>query len=120
MNEFSAITKTVEAYVVGMARGDAKLLAEAFHPQASSIGHYDGALEWMAIVDFAAACLDAAVPEGDPVPPWEIESIAVAGDTAVVRVVNHWAGEEFRDTLTLLQHEGRWRIVAKVFLHLTA
>ena len=119
MNEFSAIAKTVEAYATGMARGEAKLLAEAFHPQASSIGHYGGVLEWMGIADFAASCRDAAVPEGDPVPPWEIESIALAGDTAVVRVVNQWAGERFRDTLTLLRHEGRWRIVAKVFFHLT-
>ncbi len=119
MNEFSAIAKTVETYVAGMARGDAKLLADAFHPQAHSIGHYGGALEWMGVADFAASCRDAAIPRDHPVPPWKIESIAVAGDTAMVRVVNLWAGERFRDTLTLLHHEGRWRIVSKVFLHLT-
>lgn len=118
MNEFSAIAKTVESYVVGMTRGDASLLSDAFHPQAHSIGHYCGGLEWMGMADFAAACRDAAIAQDEPLPPWEIESIAIAGDTAVVRVVNQWAGERFRDTLTLLQAGGRWRIVAKVFHHL--
>ncbi|WP_263736212.1 nuclear transport factor 2 family protein [Defluviimonas sp. WL0002] len=35
---------TVEAYVKGMVRGDRALLKGAFHPDASSVGHCDGAL----------------------------------------------------------------------------
>ena len=42
---------------------------------------------------------------------WTVESDTVAGDTAVVGVVNVWAGLSFRDTLTLLHHDGRWQIV---------
>lgn len=120
MDAFNAIGKTVENYVVGMTRGDAGLLSEAFHPQAHSIGHYAGSLEWQGVAEFAAACREAAIAQGQPLPPYDLESIAIAGDTAVVRVVNTWAGERFRDTLTLMQIEGRWTIVAKVFHHLPA
>ena len=118
MRDYEAIAAVVANYVTGMARGDAGILRQAFHPKARSIGHFDGALEWQALDEFIAACDAEAIEEDAAVPPHEIESIAVAGDTAVVRVVNVWAGIDFRDTLTLLNHDGRWQIVAKVFLHL--
>lgn len=118
MTSFVEIAAVVAEYVAGMARGDTDALSRAFHPKASSIGHFDGGLEWASVEEFAAACVDAAIPADAPVPPHEIKSISVAGDTAVVQVVNVWAGLDFRDTLTLLKHEERWQIVAKVFLHL--
>ncbi|MCW3781159.1 nuclear transport factor 2 family protein [Defluviimonas salinarum] len=119
MDHFEDIRRTVATYVEGMARGDRAALARAFHPKAASIGHFGGGLEWDGVEKFIASCEAEAIPADAPVPPHEIESIVVAGDTAVVRVVNVWAGLDFRDTLNLLYHEGRWQIVAKVFLHLT-
>jgi hypothetical protein len=101
-----------------MARGDAEALRAAFHPRAASIGHFDGALEWQSVEEFAEACAAEAIPAGAPVPLYAIEAISIAGDTAQVRGVNVWAGLDFRDSLTLLCDEGRWRIVTKVFLHL--
>ena len=118
MGTYEAIAAVVADYVAGMARGDAPLLRRAFHPNAASIGHFDGGLEWESVEEFIAACKTEAIAADAAVPAHEIESIAVAGDTAVVRVVNVWAGLDFRDTLTLLRHEGRWQIVSKVFLHL--
>lgn len=105
-------------YVEGMARGDDAALRRAFHPDANSIGHFDGGLEWSGLDAFIAACAAEAIPAAAPVPPWTVESVSVAGDTAVVGVVNVWAGLSFRDTLTLLHHDGRWQIVGKLFLHL--
>ena len=119
MDAFGEIAETVAAYVEGMARGDAEALGRAFHPKACSIGHFDGDLEWASLDEFISACVAEAIPAGAAVPPYEIESISVAGDTAVARVVNVWAGLDFRDTLAFLRHEGRWQIVGKVFLHLT-
>jgi hypothetical protein len=118
MGDFGEIARTVATYVEGMARGDAAALRQAFHPRAASIGHFEGDLEWASVEEFIAACEAEAIAADMQVPPHEIESISVAGDTAVVRVTNVWAGEDFRDTLTLLRHEGRWQIVSKVFQHL--
>ncbi|MCV2872908.1 nuclear transport factor 2 family protein [Defluviimonas sp. WL0050] len=119
MGACEAIAAVVEDYVTGIARGDAVLLRRAFHPKASSIGHFDGELEWASVEEFIAACKTEAIGAETPVPPYKIESIAIAGDTAIVRVHDVWAGLNFRDTLTMLQNEGRWQIVSKVFLHLT-
>jgi hypothetical protein len=119
MARFEEISATVEDYVVGMARGDAERLVRAFHPRASEIGHFDGELLWNGMPEFIALCEAEAIAETDPVPAWQIDAISVAGDTAVVQVTNYWAGEKFTDSLTLLRHEGRWQIVAKVFLHVT-
>ena len=117
---FASISETVKTYVEGMARGDATALLRAFHPGVASIGHFDGGLEWMNIEEFVAACQSEAIPEGAAIPAWKIESIDIAGDTAIVRVVNCMAGLRFRDSLSLLMHEGRWQIVAKVFCQLPA
>jgi hypothetical protein len=118
-DHFATITQTVKLYVEGMARGDLKALSQAFHPQASSIGHFDGGLEWLNVEEFVAACRAEAIGADVPVPPWEIESIEVFGDTAIARVVNQMAGMRFRDNLSLLRHEGRWQIVAKIFFLLS-
>ncbi|MFD0978605.1 nuclear transport factor 2 family protein [Tropicimonas aquimaris] len=118
MDVLEEIGQVVGLYVAGMARGDAEALGRAFHPRASSIGHFEGDLEWASVDEFVAACVAEAIPADAPLPPHEIESISVAGDTAIVRVVNVWANLDFRDTLTLLRHDGRWQIVAKAFLHL--
>ena len=115
---YAQIAETVRIYVEGMARGDEGALRRAFHARAASIGHFDGALEWATLDEFIAACEAEAIAPNAELPPFEIESISVAGDTAMVRVTNVWAGLDFRDSLTLLHHEGRWQIVAKVFMHL--
>ncbi len=119
MGAYEAIAAVVADYVTGMARGDGALLRGAFHTKAASIGHFDGGLEWASVEEFIATCEIEAIDADAPVPPYEIESIAIAGDTAIVRVHDVWAGLNFRDTLSLLKQEGRWQIVSKVFLHLS-
>ncbi|MFN0115758.1 MAG: nuclear transport factor 2 family protein [Paracoccaceae bacterium] len=114
---FGGIRTCVEDYVTGMARGDPALIGRAMHPRAASIGLYRGALEWDDREAFAAACAGQAIGPDAPVPPWEIESVSVDGTTATVRVTNHFAGERFRDTLSLVFLPEGWRIVAKVFQH---
>ncbi|MDU8945577.1 nuclear transport factor 2 family protein [Ovoidimarina sediminis] len=114
----AAIRETVATYVMGMTFGDAGQLRAAFHPRGVSAGHFGGALEWMGVEAFAEDCAAHALPAGAEVPAWEIEMIRTSGDTAVVIVTNVWAGEKFRDTLTLLEEDGRWRIVFKCFHHL--
>lgn len=114
---FEDIRACVADYVEGMARGDPARIERAMHPAACSIGLYRGMLEWESRSDFAAACAGQAIAADAPVPPWEIESVSVAGETAVVRVTNWYAGERFRDTLSLVALPGGWTIVAKVFQH---
>ena len=113
---FDEIIETGRLYVEGMTFGDEGKLRRAFHPGASSIGHFEGGLEWDGLDAVIAVFRGNAAPAGTA-PFWRVDSVSVAGDTAVVRVTDGWAGARFVDTLSLIRHEGRWVIVAKLFFH---
>ena len=51
----------------------------------------------------------------DPALWFRINALSVAGDVATAQVEDIFLGQHYVDTLTLLHHEGRWIIVAKVF-----
>lgn len=59
--------------------------------------------------------VDEAVETPDAAPWYAINAMSVVGDVATVQVEDIWLGANYDDTLTLLKHEGRWQIVAKVF-----
>lgn len=114
VSPFAAIEAVVSAYIEGMTRGDAALLRRAFHPKAEIIGHFEGGVEWDDLDAFIAVC-EKAAKTGSDTAFFRIGSISVTGDTAIVQVEDDWEGMRFDDTLTLLQHDGRWQIVSKLF-----
>lgn len=109
----AALTALVETYVMAMTRGDRPALERIFFDRASEVGHYEGELLWNSRDAFIAMCEDAA--DAEAVPFWAVRSISVQGDIAMIHVENDWAGMRFDDFLTLLLHEGSWRIVSKVY-----
>ncbi len=110
----AAITDVVTTYVEGMCQNDPEKLRSAMHPGCSIIGHFDGGLEWESRDGFIAV-VDKAVTAPDPAPWYAIRSISVLGDVATVHVEDIFLGGHYDDTLILLNHEGRWVIVSKVF-----
>jgi hypothetical protein len=111
---YSEIADVVKTYVEGMCRNDPEKLRAAMHEKSCCIGHFDGGLEWLERDDFIAV-VDDAVDAPDPAPRYAINAMSVAGDVATVQVADTWLGMAYDDTLTMLYHEGRWQIVAKVF-----
>ncbi len=114
-NIYAAINTVVNTYVTGMLRGDADALRRAFHPKAQIIGRVDGQEWWGDLAAFIAECESGPLPVDAAIPAYTIESIQLAGDTAVVRCVNLYQGRKYRDTLNLLRGPGGWSIVAKLF-----
>ncbi len=110
-----AIRQAVVDYVEGMTFGDEARLRSAFHPDAAIVGHYNGALEWQSIDQFVAEVAASGVNAAGPGPTYEVLSIDVAGDAASAKVSNLYAGARFTDYLSLLQHDGRWTIVNKLY-----
>ena len=113
-DQYDAVAATVREYVFGMCQADADRLRSAMHEKACCIGHFDGRLEWDPREQFIAGVTEA-VATADPDPWYDINGMSITGDMAVVLVENIWLGMHFDDILTLLFHEGRWLIVAKVF-----
>ena len=111
---YAEIAEVIRTYVEGMCQNDPAKLRSAMHERACSIGHYDGGLEWDGREGFIAV-VGQSVTEPDPAPWFRINALCVAGDVATVQVEDVFLGQHYDDTLTLLHHEGRWMIVAKVF-----
>lgn len=112
------ILAVVDDYVSGFNRGDRALLLTALHPRFTSAGFFRGELQWDSAEAFATFCEEAAPAPNAPVPEWHIETLIVAGQTAIAIVHDKWGDREFRDSLTLLKDEGRWQIVFKAFHNL--
>ena len=85
------------------------------HPKCLIVGHFRGRLEYDPLDSFIEACKkEGSVPPGTRYFA-EIISIDVAGDTAVVKLIDDYLGIRFTDYLTMVMTEGRWVIVNKVF-----
>ena len=111
----SALEGVVRDYLDGMVFVDEARLRRAFHPDARIIGHFQGGLEWSSLDEFVDGCRKAgAAPLNEPY-FWEIQSADVTGDMAVIKLTDDYLGDRFTDYLTLLQVDGRWRIVNKTF-----
>jgi hypothetical protein len=109
----AAITAVVNTYVTAMTAGSRAELERVFFEDASEVGHYEGNLLWNSRDAFIRMCEDEASNSSKA--SWEIRNLSVHGDIAVVHVEDDWAGMRFDDILTMLKHEGAWRIVSKVY-----
>lgn len=108
------IVAVVRDYIEGMVQNDAAKLRRAMHERACEIGHYDGKLLWQDR-EAMIAMIEAGTSEPDAAPHWQIHSISIDGDVAVVRVEDDWAGSNFLDVLILLRRDRKWVIISKAF-----
>ena len=107
------IDLVIRNYVVGMVSADESLLRQAFHPACRIIGHYHGDLEWLSLDDFVAAIK----AEGPAPSDMEIQSVDVTGDAAAVKIIDDYTGMRFTDYLSLLQIDGSWVIINKLYFY---
>jgi hypothetical protein len=90
-------------------------LKRALDPACKIIGHYQGALEWLALDDFINAIMMEGPAEVGTVPLWELVAVDITGDAACVKVVDHYLGMQFTDYLALLKTGQGWKIVNKLY-----
>ncbi len=113
MSEQADITKVIERYVEAGVKGDAKLMAQSFHDDATIYAVTpDGATEGGPI----QILFDAV--DGQPAPnlTGEIGPIDVNETTATAKIVlTDWAGADYTDQFTLLKAGDEWQILSKVY-----
>lgn len=115
-NDINAITATVRDYVEGMVFNDDAKLRRAFDAKASIIGHFvGGKFEWLSLDQFIAAVKGPGPAPAGSEPVWDVVTLDITGDTAVVKITDEFAGLRFTDTLSLLKREGNWQIVNKIY-----
>ena len=113
VEEYDAITRTIQHYIDGAMSGRGEDMKPAFHQQATIFGYVgpdlfagpiQGLFEWH---DQNGAAKDVEV---------RIASIDISGTVATARLeIDNWTGHRFTDMFTLLKVDGQWKVMNKVF-----
>ena len=113
VNEYDAISKTIQHYVDGGRAGSGDAMKAAFHENATIHGYvgpdlFAGPIQ--GLFDWVDGNGPATALEG------RLASVDVCGSVATVRLeLDDWSGHRFTDMFTLLKTDGEWKIVSKVF-----
>jgi len=119
MSSHEQILRVLDAYFGGIYAGDVERLRSAFHPTAVLWGEIQGQPYHKNLEDYLqivrARQSPQALGERYAMEPIAIE---VHGKIALAKVRCPMLGFNYTDLLSLLEQDGRWGIVAKVFTHL--
>jgi Putative lumazine-binding len=115
--EYFAIIDLLKRYYDALYHCDTALLATVFHVSAQYFTASSGELLHLDMHSYFPIVEQRISPESSGEPyAFSIESIELAGDvTAIARMRSSMLGKDFIDLLTLVQLEGEWKIIAKVF-----
>jgi len=112
----AAIRQTVQYYFDGGKNRDSVALRKAFHPDARMLYAKDGKLVVVPIGEYIARVA------GNPLEPGEVDStrrrvtsVDVTGDAAIARIELQHPDAVLTDYMSLLEVDGRWQIVNKIF-----
>jgi len=113
--EKEAAKVPLENYLKGHATGNPEFMRKAFHTEGKLIFMREGKYSTRTFEEYIAGMKD-----GKPAPDeaqrkrW-IESIDVAGNAAVGKIILDYPQGKFVDYMTLLKIDGEWKIVNKSF-----
>ena len=113
-SEEAAVRVPLENYIKGHATGDGEFMKKAFHTEGNLIFVRDGKYSTRSFTEYIAGFTGKpAADEKDR--KRSIESIDVAGNAAVAKVILDYPNIRFVDYFTLLKIGGEWKIVNKSF-----
>lgn len=113
VTEYDLITKTIQNYINGGISGRGDDMKPAFHADATIFGYIGP--------DLFAGPIQGLFDWNDQNGPAtelqaRIASIDVFGTIATARLeLDNWTGHRFTDLFTLLNVDGEWKIMNKVF-----
>ena len=116
-DEYAAVAQTLGTYYDGLYHGDTSVLGEVFHPDARYVTASSGTLLHLDMKSYFPKVEARQSPEslGEPY-GYTLESIEFAGSTAAsVRMRSSMLGKHFIDFLSMINVDGEWRIISKVF-----
>ena len=113
-SEKDAVRLPLENYIKGHETGDPEYMKKAFHTEGSLIFIRDGKYSTRSFAEYIGGM--SGKPAADEAKRKRaIESIDVAGNAAMARIVLDYPTVKFVDYMTLLKINGEWKIVNKSF-----
>ncbi len=116
-NEYADVAQVLSAYYDGLYYGDTAILEEVFHPDAHYATVSGGDLLHLDMKSYFPIVQARQSPESLEEPyGYILESIEFAGPAvASARMRSSMLEKHFIDFLTMINLDGRWRIISKVF-----
>ena len=113
VSEYDVIAKAIQPYIDGAKSGRGDEMKPAFHEDATIFG-YVGADLFAGPIQRLFDWNDANGPATEL--QARIASIDLIDTVATVRLeLDNWTGHRFTDLFTLLNVDGKWKIMNKVF-----
>ncbi len=116
-HDYLSIVTVLRRYYDGLYRCDTELLAQVFHPSAQYFTASGGELLHLNMNEYFPMVEERLSPKSsDELYGFSIDSIEFAGDlTAIARMRSSMLSKDFIDLLALIQIDGKWQIISKVF-----
>jgi len=112
--EKDAVRVPLENYIKGHETGDPEYMRKAFHTEGNLIFIRDGKYSTRSFAEYIGGM--SGKPAADEAKRKRaIESIDVAGNAAIARIILDYPTVKFVDYMTLLKINGEWKIVNKSF-----
>lgn len=115
--QYDAVIDLLKQYYDALYRCDVSLLSNVFHPKAQYFTASDGELLHLDMETYFPIVEQRISPASNGEPyGFSIDSIEFAGPvTAIARVRSSMFSKDFIDLLALIQLDGKWTIISKVF-----
>src|SRR5687768_12331201 len=112
--EKDAVRVPLENYIKGHATGDGEFMKKAFHTEGNLIFVRDGKFTTRSFTEYIAGF--TGKPAADEANRKRtIEDIDVSGNAAVAKIILDYPSTRFVDYMSLLNINGEWKIVTKIF-----
>ena len=112
--EKDAVRIPLENYIKGHATGDGQYMRKAFHTDGNLIFIRDGKFMTRSFADYISGF--TGKPAADEANRKRtIEAIDVSGNAAVAKIILDYPTTRFVDYMSLLNIDGEWKIVTKIF-----
>ena len=110
-----AIQETVKDYFQGYLKAEPETLLKAFHVEARLYSTDEGSLEKTEMADWLLNLRERREKGDIRQAEVRISGIDVTGDAAIAKTILRFSKFEFTDYLSLLQIQGTWKIVNKIY-----
>ena len=112
--EEKAARAPLEHYLQGHATGDGAHFRAAFHPEAKLFFIRDGKVTTRTSEEYIAGARGTPPADEAQRKRW-IESVDIAGNAGVAKIILDYPTARFVDYMSLLKIDGEWKIVNKTF-----
>ncbi len=110
-----AVRVPLENYIKGHAAADVEFTKKAFHSTGSMISIGDSGYVSQSFGDYINGLVGRKPAADENKRKRYIESVDVAGNAAIAKVVSDYPTVKYVDYMALLKIDGEWKIVNKIF-----